>query len=76
MLVPPVVSLSPMEMSHPSYLECLLQILVIVWGTSYLLEVGVFGFLGSDCCIGLSTLEVGWSSLEMVVLAGLLRDFI
>ena len=44
----------------------------------YIILVGGWGFwfLGSDCCIGLSTLEVGWSSFEMVVLAGLLRDFI
>ena len=81
-LVPPVVSISPLEIPHPSYLEYPMQILVIVWGVSSLVEFGVWGFgvlivvlvylpLGVDY----PPLELGWYYLAMVVLDGILCVF-
>ena len=59
-----------------------MRILVIVWGVSSLVEVGVFGFwvmilvlVYTPLEVGYTPSEVGWYSLEIVVLAGLLCDF-
>ena len=74
--------LSPLEMFHPSSLECLLKILVIVWVVSSLVEVGVFSFwvlivvlVYTPLNVGYPPLEVGWFSLAMVLLYGLNSDF-
>ena len=76
------MSLSTLEMSHPSYLECLLRIFLIVLGVSPLVEVGDFGFgvlvvvlVYPPLEVGYTPLEVVWSSLAIVVLDGIQCDF-
>ena len=66
----PVVYISLFEIPPPSSLECLLQILVIIYGASSLVEVWVI-----IAEVVFPPLEMGWSYCSIVVQAGILFGF-